>query len=258
MADRPTNNKSASDEHTVLNLDRVVFIGRTFAEYMWMFNLDPSQLRDLKILDCPSGASSFVAEASGEHHVGTAVGCDLLYGNNNLKSLEKRGKKDLEYMLERLSLVPDFYDWNMYTSVEDLGRARSTSLRRFLSDYESKQCIANGNKKNNRYIQAELPKLPFDDKSFDLVLSSNLLFYYHNMLDYSFHLESILELLRVTSKELRIFPVQRPDSSLPDYFDRLMEDINVHMQKRVSFRIEKVKYEFRRGVNKMLVITRGD
>ena len=90
MADRTTNNKSASDEHTVLNLDRVVFIGRTFAEYMWMFNLDPSQLRDLKILDCPSGASSFVAEASGEHQVGIAVGCDLLYGNNNLKLVTMR------------------------------------------------------------------------------------------------------------------------------------------------------------------------
>jgi hypothetical protein len=77
------------------------------------------------------------------------------------------------------------------------------------------------------------------------------------MLDYSFHLESILELLRVTSKELRIFPTQRPDSNLPDYFDKLMEDINGNTQKKVSFRIEKVKYEFRRGVNKMLVISRG-
>jgi SAM-dependent methyltransferase len=258
MADRPTNNKSVPDGRTVLNLDKVVFIGRTLSEYMWMFNLHPSQLRDLKILDCPSGASSFVAEASGEHHVGTAVGCDLLYGNNNLKSLEKRGKKDLEYMLERLSEVPNFYDWNIYTNVEDLRKARSTSLRRFLSDYESKQGMTNGNKKNGEYLYAELPKLPFDDKSFDLVLSSNLLFYYHNMLDYSFHLESILEMLRVTSKELRIFPVQRPDSILPDYFDRLMEDISGHMKKEVSFRIEKVKYEFRRGVNKMLLISRGD
>ncbi len=96
-------------------------------------------------------------------------------------------------MLERLSQVPDFYDWTIYTSVEDLRKARSASLRRFISDYESKQDFANGNKKNDGYIHAELPKLPFDDKSFDLVLSSNFLFYYHNMLDYSFHLESILD-----------------------------------------------------------------
>jgi len=62
----------------------------------------------------------------------------------------------------------------------------------------------------------------------------------------------------VTSKELRIFPVQRPDSTLPDYFDRLKEDISGHMQKKVSFSIEKVRYEFRRGVNKMLLISRRD
>lgn len=258
MTDWPPNNKSISDERTVLNLDRVVFIGRTLSEYMWMFNLDPSQLRDLRILDCPSGASSFVAEASGGHQVRKVVGCDLLYGNNNPKALEKRGKEDLEYMLERLSQVPDFYDWTLYTSVEDLRRARSASLRRFISDYESKQDFVNGNKKNDGYIHAELPKLPFDDKSFDLVLSSNFLFYYHNMLDYSFHLDSILELLRVTSKELRIFPVQKPDSNLPEYFDRLMESISGHMQEKVSFRVEKARYEFRRGVNKVLIMSRGD
>jgi len=79
-----------------------------------MFNLDTSQLRGLKILDCPSDASSFVAEASRGLQVGTAVGCDLLYGNNNLASLEKIGKEDLEYMLERLSYVPDFYDWTLH------------------------------------------------------------------------------------------------------------------------------------------------
>jgi hypothetical protein len=44
----------------ILNLDRVVFIGRTFSEYMRMLNPDPSQLKSIKILDCPSGASSFV------------------------------------------------------------------------------------------------------------------------------------------------------------------------------------------------------
>ena len=114
MPDLPPNNKSISGGSDVLNLDGVVFRGRTFLAYMGMFNLYTSQLRVLKILDCPSGASSFVAEASREHQVGTAVGCDLLYGNNNLASLEKIGKEDLEYMLERLSYVPDFYDWTLH------------------------------------------------------------------------------------------------------------------------------------------------
>ena len=51
-----SNEKRISKPIHTLNLDRVVFIGRTFSEYMRMFNLEPSQLKGLKILDCPSGA----------------------------------------------------------------------------------------------------------------------------------------------------------------------------------------------------------
>ena len=64
MSDRSLNNKSIADERSVLDLDRVVFIGKSLSEYMWMFNLDLTNFKDLEILDCPSGASSFVAEAS--------------------------------------------------------------------------------------------------------------------------------------------------------------------------------------------------
>ena len=56
-------------------------------------------LKILKILDCPSGASSFVAEASDEYNVKKAVGCDLMY-DNNLSILEKRGRDDLDYMID--------------------------------------------------------------------------------------------------------------------------------------------------------------
>jgi hypothetical protein len=47
------NEKRISKPIHTLNLDRVVFIGRTFSEYMRMFNLEPSQLKGLKILGCP-------------------------------------------------------------------------------------------------------------------------------------------------------------------------------------------------------------
>lgn len=65
---RSNENRISKPIHT-LNLDRVVFIGRTFSEYMRMFNLEPSQLKGLKILDCPSGASSFGAEAYNEYGI---------------------------------------------------------------------------------------------------------------------------------------------------------------------------------------------
>jgi hypothetical protein len=41
-----------------------------------------------------------------------------------------------------------------------------------------------------RYLKGELPKLPFQDDSFSLVLSGNLLFYYSDEFDYLFHRDS--------------------------------------------------------------------
>jgi hypothetical protein len=46
-----------------LDIDRIAFFGRTYAEYMDMFGLDESLLRQCQILDCPADASSFAAEA---------------------------------------------------------------------------------------------------------------------------------------------------------------------------------------------------
>lgn len=258
MSDRRLSNKNFADERSVLNLDRVVFIGRSLSEYIWMFNLDLSNFMDLEILDCPSGASSFVAEASNNYGVKKVVGCDLMYENNILPILEKKGRDDIEHMIDRLSRVPDFYNWNMYSTIEDLRKARTLSLKKFISDYALREGVNSQVNKDKRYVKAILPSLPFGDKSFDLVLSSNFLFYYHNMFDYDFHHNSILEMLRVSSKEVRIFPVQKPDAKIPEYFETMMDSINRHMKKKISFRIEKVKYEFRNGVNKMLVLSRDD
>jgi len=36
-----------------LELDRVIFIGRTFEEYIDMFSLDIEELKGLRVLDCP-------------------------------------------------------------------------------------------------------------------------------------------------------------------------------------------------------------
>lgn len=260
MSNQPAEDSDFLNDPSVLNLNRVVFIGRTFPEYMAMFNLNPFQLGGLRVLDCPSGPSSFVAEAlSSQYHVKEIVGCDLLYKEDNVDELKNRGKEDLDYMIKQLSRVPDFYDWNLYSSIEDLYEARSKAFERFIADYELNRFVArNGEIAKNRYIHASLPNLPFENRTFDLVLSSNLLFYYHNMFDYHFHLDSILELLRVTRKEVRVFPCQKPDATFLDYFDKLLDDIYTRMNKNISFKIEKVSHEFRRGVNKMLKINKDE
>lgn len=258
MTDRPLEDNNFVNNPSVLNLDRVVFIGRTFSEYMGMFNLHPFQLKGLRVLDCPSGASSFVAEASSSpYQLREVIGCDLLYKEDDVEVLKNRGKADLDYMIEQLSQVPNLYDWKIYSNISDLYEARSNAFKGFISDYDlGRRMVNKGNITTNRYIHAILPNLPFENATFDLVLSSNLLFYYHNMFDYHFHLDSILELLRVTNKEVRIFPCQKPDATFPDYFDKLLEDINTRMNDKILVQIEKVSHEFRRGVNKMLKINK--
>ncbi|MGG2066221.1 AzlD domain-containing protein [Bacillus sp. S14(2024)] len=47
-----------------LNIERAVFIGRTFEEYCDMFQLHDEDIQNKKILDCPSGACSFTAVAT--------------------------------------------------------------------------------------------------------------------------------------------------------------------------------------------------
>jgi SAM-dependent methyltransferase len=260
MSNRPVENNDILNDPSVLNLDRVVFIGRTFSEYMAMFNLHPFQLKGLRVLDCPSGTSSFVAEAlSSQYQLKEVIGCDLLYREDDVEVLKNRGKVDLDYMIKQLSQVPDLYDWKIYSSISDLYEARNNAFKRFISDYKlDRLMVRKGEITTNRYIQAILPKLPFGNATFDLVLNSNLLFYYHNIFDYHFHLDSILELLRVTRKEVRIFPCQKPDATFPDYFNKLLDNINTRMNNKISFQIEKVSHEFRRGINKMLKINKKE
>ena len=129
---------------------------------MGMFNLEPSQLKGLKILDCPSGASSFGAEAYNEYGIKKVVGCDVLYDNDGQENalttaVEKRGLDLSLLVIDRLSQVPDLYSWNLYADIDVLWKSRA--IIKLISDY------AKGIKEN-RYIKAQLPNLPFDDKSY--------------------------------------------------------------------------------------------
>ena len=54
-----------------------IFIGRSWAEYLKMFDLDLEKLNNKKILDCAAGASSFTDFLSKNGIDASAV--DLLY-----------------------------------------------------------------------------------------------------------------------------------------------------------------------------------
>lgn len=231
--------KEPNNSLNSVQLDRVAFYGRTLSEYLKIFYIDLGVWNGCKILDCPAGASSFVAEANkrGIH----AVGCDPLFGKD-LKTLIACGKADIEHVIERVSLVPHLYKWEFYPSVDVLKEYRTLALRQFEADYPIGIL-------ENRYIKAALPRLPFEDKSFDLVLSGHFLFTYSDKFDYSFHIASVLELCRVSSKEVKIYPIQGPDAQPYNHIENLLSDLK---QKGITADIVPVSFEFQRGSNQML------
>ena len=239
--DEVQNNKV---DHHRLKLDRIAFYGRTLGEYLLMFGINdiPSLIRYNAILDCPCGASSFVAEANSKHGI-QAIGCDHLFAKD-VETLSKRGEDDIEYIIQRVSTDPNLYNWDFYSSIDKLREYRRLALQQFLLDYPT-------GIKENRYIKAELPKLPFEDKSFDLVLSGHFLFTYSHKLDFLFILSSILELCRVSSKEVRIYPLQQ-SSSKP--YEQMTEILFALEKLRIGYDIVPVPFEFQRGSNKMLLL----
>ena len=76
-----------------------IFIGRTWSEYMKMFDLSLDELAGGKILDCAAGASSFTAEMTRRGFDVTAV--DLLY-NEDADVLCDRCREHMEILVEGL------------------------------------------------------------------------------------------------------------------------------------------------------------
>ncbi|MEH2252474.1 class I SAM-dependent methyltransferase [Nostoc sp.] len=209
---QPSLNQNDGENNSVL------FFGRTLSEYIKIFDLDLSLWKGSKILDCAAEPASFVAEANklGIH----AVGCDPLYAKD-LELLIEQGRFDLERNIKFLSGFGDSISNNFYPSIDVRKEYTTLALDKFIEDYPK-------GVEENRYIAAELPKLPFDTESFDLVLSSHLLFSYSkiiNKLDYQFHLDSILELFRVSKREVKIYPIQGSKNVLNEYVENLLIDL---------------------------------
>ncbi|WIV21014.1 SAM-dependent methyltransferase [Paenibacillus polygoni] len=222
-----------------LDLNRVVFIGRTFDEYLLMFNLTQEELRGRKILDCPAGACSFTAMANTQGADATASDIAYYYP---FEQLAQKGFDDIEHAMLNMEKAQSNYAWDYFKSVEGLKKHRIQALF---------DCSSDMKEYPNRYIPAILPVLPFKDCEFELTLSAHFLFMYADRFDYEFHLQSIQELLRVTSDEVRIFPLIDLSSNRYGHLDKLVGVIQ--SQGCVTKEI-KVPYEFQKGANSMLVI----
>ncbi len=184
-----------------LKFDHVVFFGRNFDEYLQLFALDAKDLEGRRVLDCPSGPCSFVADS---HERGIdATGVDPMYGKS-VEELSKEGAKDIENGLEQLRAAPTTHP---ISDFEGYAQRKRDALKGFLADYSAHR---------PRYIEGRLPNLPFANRSFDLVLSAHLLFAYSpidedgmldsRVFDRTWHHEAVRELARVAGREIRLYP----------------------------------------------------
>jgi hypothetical protein len=106
---------------------------------------------------------------------------------------------------------------------------RRKAMEIFVKDFVQGKLIG-------RYVPGVLPNLPFASNHFDTVLCANLLFLYSDIesggmlqkspMDYSFHSKAMHELLRVTKKEVRIYPLQGPKVTEHKYVPRIMKELS--------------------------------
>jgi SAM-dependent methyltransferase len=176
-----------------LQLDRVVLLGRTFEEYRRYFLFEPQELIGRSVLDVAGGVSSFCAEANSLGIKVTAF--DPIYFLAREK-IRERSDPDLESVYQTIGLVPT-YRWGFYKNPDYMRALRERASTMFFSDFATHP---------ERYVAGALPRLPFADGKFDLTLVSYLLFAYQDRFDYEFHRDSILEIMRVTCGEARIYP----------------------------------------------------
>ncbi|MFS0891057.1 SAM-dependent methyltransferase [Peribacillus frigoritolerans] len=233
---------SRVEQSTKLDLERIIFIGRTFKEYLDMFSLSVEELRGKKILDCPAGACSFTAVDNKSGLDVTA--CDIAYYHSG-EDLKYKGLQDIEHAMEHMQNAKSNYIWKYFKDIEGLRKNRLSALN---------DCVRDMRKSSDRYVPVTLPSLPFKDGEFDILLSAHFLFMYADRLDYQFHIETLNELLRVTKEEIRIFPIVDLEGKRYEHLDKLIIYL---ADNGCTVEEVKVPYEFQANANSMLKIRKG-
>jgi hypothetical protein len=221
----------------VFTLAEVVPWGRSFEEYCRMFALTSVDLRS-RVLGCADGPASFNAEATAAGF--SVVSCDPLY-RFTATEIRDRIAGTTEVILDQTLRNQHEFVWTSIRSIEELRELRVSSMERFLEDFED-------GKRQRRYVDAELPNLPFTDASYDLALCSHFLFLYTEQLSEDFHLAAIREMSRV-AREVRIFPLLALGGARSRHVEVVSERLR---EDGFAVVVETVPYEFQRAGNQMM------
>lgn len=226
----------------VMQLDQVVPFGRSFDEYVKMFNLTDHNLQK-SILSVADGPASFNAE-------GTRLGyqiksMDPIY-SLTAPQIKDRFDSVVDHIIEQVEQTLEDWVWTYHRSPQDLRQSRERTIQLFCEDYDQ-------GKAQGRYEVGELPKLSYPDDHYDLGLSSHFLFLYSDHFHESFHLNSILEMLRVC-QEIRVFPLLTLMLQPPQHLEPIMSYLT---RRGYTCTLEQTIYEFQRGGSQMLRVIRS-
>ncbi len=222
-----------------IRYENIVPWGRSYGEYLRMFRLNENDLCG-RILGCGDGPASFNCEMARRGM--KMISADPLY-KFTMREIKERIRSTFEEIINQTYRNRGKFIWKDIPSIKELGEMRMKAMKKFLEDYEK-------GKIESRYVDAELPELPFKDLEFDLALCSHFLFLYSYNLTLEFHIASIREMCRV-AKEVRVFPLLDVEGLISPYLDRVIETFKGD-GKSVS--VETVDYEFQKHGNRMLII----
>lgn len=197
------------DDESAFDADdaNLIVSSRAGSDYELMFGFALPDLRGRRVLDCPGGASSFAAEAAA---LGAdVVAVDPLYGTDPAR-IDTRVRDDIAatWAVHGPEIAdPEF--------MEDQRRLWIGALEAFCTDYgRARDGGKHPGPGSTAYVTAVLPELPFPDASFDLVLSSHLLFVYDSV-DSVAGLRELLRVVRPGGTVL-VHPLYQQDGTRAD------------------------------------------
>lgn len=167
---------------------------RPLRTYRDMFLLTDDELLAGPVLDCPAGASPFGAQV--RKLGGEVVSVDPAYAAPD--DLLTRVTADVGRVVAWQRAAPDGFNWSYLGSPDAVRERWMGAAVEFAADFALD---------GSRYVAAALPDLPFPDDRFALTVSGFLLFAYPGLLDLDAHHAALLELVRVTRGEVRVFPL---------------------------------------------------
>ncbi|MGQ4646072.1 SAM-dependent methyltransferase [Lyngbya aestuarii] len=218
-------------------LEKVIPWGRSLKEYVGMFALTTDNFK-VKILDCAGGPASFNTEMTRQGY--QVISCDPIY-QFRANEIAQRIQETYQTVVDGVKANRENYNWQNAQSPEQLGQIRMLAMQQFLEDLPL-------GIQQERYINGELPVLPFQNSQFELALCSHFLFTYSDLLSQKFHLASILELCRVAD-EVRIFPLLNISGEPSLLLPWVMSELEA---QNYRVEIKQVPYEFQKGGNQML------